>query len=178
MKKAVLLLSAILALGAPGARAETFMLLVEELHDGSAAGRPLASEEGVMSRMFELGQVTFDSGPYAPEADWARLQFREPLDLAREGRAHYLAAIRVQAQTLGSVPATDGPTGRTFTQLRAQAQYFLWNARSGTLLQRGESALDNLGREQELPYETLLFQLGDLVARELVRMSRQDTAKG
>ena len=178
MKKALLLLSAVLVLGAPGARAETFMLLVEELHDGSAAGQPLASEEGVMARMFEMGHVTFDSGPIVLQADWAQLQFGEPLELAREGLAHYLAAIRVHAQTLGSVPATDGPPGRTFAQVRALAQYYLWNAQSGTLLQRGESSLDNLGREQELPFETLLFQLGDLVARELARLSRPGTARG
>jgi hypothetical protein len=178
MKKALLLLSAILVLGASGARAKTFMLLVEELHDGSAAGQPLASEEGVMARMFELGQVTFDSGPYVPEADWAQLQFQEPLELAREGLAHYLAAIRVQAQTVGSVPAADGPPGRTFAQVRAQAQYYLYDAQSGALLQSGQSWLDNLGREQELPFETLLFQLGELVARELAKLSRPGTAKG
>jgi hypothetical protein len=180
MKKALLLLSisAILVLGAPGARAETFMLLVEELHDGIAAGQPLASEEGLMARMFELGQVTFDSGPYAPEADWAQLQFREPLELAREGLAHYLAAVRVQAQTLGSVPAADGPPGLTFAQVRAQAQYYLYDAGSGDLLEGGESTLDNLGREQELPFDALLFQTGDLTARELVKLSRRGTAKG
>jgi hypothetical protein len=171
MNKALLVLSAILVLGTAGARAETFMLLVEELRDGSVAPRPLASEEGIMARMFELGHVTFDSGPYEPEVDWGRLQFREPLGLAREGLAHYLAAIRVQSQTLGSVPAADGPPGRTFAQLRAQAQYYLWNARNDTLLLQGEYSLDNRGREQELPYETLLFQVGDQVARELARLA-------
>jgi hypothetical protein len=178
MKKAVLTLLALLALGAAQARAETFMLLVEELRDGNAAAQPLASEEGLMARMFELGHVTFDSGPYVPTVDWASLEFQEPLSLAREGRAHYLAAIRVQAQTLGSVPAADGPPGRTLDQLQAQAQYYLWNAQSDTLLSQGECALDNRGREQELPYETLLFQVGDMVARELVKLSRKAAARG
>jgi hypothetical protein len=178
MKKAILILFALLALGAAQAQAETFMLVVEELCDGSAAGQPLASEEGLMARMFELGHVTFDSGPYRPEMDWGRLEFGEPLSLAREGRAHYLAAIRVQAQTLGSVPAADGPPGRTLAQLQAQARYYLWNAQNDTLLAEGEYTLDNRGREQELPYQTLLFQVGDMVARELVRLSRSPTAKG
>ena len=171
MKRAILLLSALLTLGALRARSETFMLLVEELRDGSAAGRPLASEEGIMARMFELGQVTFDSGPYTPQADWNRLEFQEPLELAREGRAHYLAAIRIHSQTLGSVSAAEGPAQRSFAQIRAQARYYLWSAPSGKLLWSGESALDNLGRERELPYEPLLFQLGDLLARELVRLA-------
>jgi hypothetical protein len=178
MRKAALTLLAFLALEAAQARAETFMLLVEELRDGSSAAQPLASEEGLMARMFELGHVTFDSGPYAPEVDWGRLEFQEPLSLAREGRAHYLAAIRVQAQTLGRVPAADGPPGRTLEQLQAQARYYLWNAQSDTLLMQGECALDNRGREQELPYETLLFQVGDLVARELAKVSRKAAAGG
>ncbi len=178
MKKAFWILFALLALGSAQAQAETFMLLVEELFDGSAEGQPLASEEGLMARMFELGQVTFDSGPYRPEVDWGRLEFAEPLSQAREGRAHYLAAIRVQAQTLGSVPAADGPPGRMLAQLRAQARYYLWNAQDDILLGQGEYAMDNRGREQELPYATLLFQVGDMVARELVRMSRSPTAKG
>jgi hypothetical protein len=177
MKKAILLLIALLALGAAQAGAETFMLLVEELHDGSAAAQPLASTEGLMARMFELGHVTFDSGPYVPEVDWGRLEFQEPLSLAREGRAHYLAAIRVKAQTLGSVPDPEGPSGRMLAQLQARALYYLWNAQDGTLLAQGEYTLDNRGREQELPYQILLFQVGDMVARELARLSRSPTAK-
>jgi hypothetical protein len=63
-------------------------------------------------------------------------------------------------------------------QLRAQARYYLWNAQNDTFLADGEFALDNRGREQELPYQTLLFQVGDMVARELARLSRSPTAKG
>jgi len=178
MKRAALILSALLALGAARAGAETFMLLVEEVHDGNRSVQPLASTEGLMARMFELGHVTFDSGAYVPQVDWGEMEFGEPLGLAREGRAHYLAAIRIQAQTLGSVPAPDGPPGRTLAQLQAQARYYLWNAQEGTLLAEGECTMDNRGREQELPYETLLFQVGDMVARELAKLSRSPTARG
>ncbi len=177
MKRAALILSALLALGAARAGSETFMLLVEEVHDGNRAVQPLASTEGLMARMFELGHVTFDSGPYVLHPDWGKLEFAEPLNLAREGRAHYLAAIRIQAQTVGSVPAPDGPPGRTLAQLQAMARYYLWNAQDDTLLGEGEYSMDNRGREQELPYETLLFQVGDMVARELVKLSRSPTGR-
>jgi hypothetical protein len=110
--------------------------------------------------------VTFDPGPYRPQADWDELQFREPLEIAREGAAHYLATVRLQAHSL---PSEAGEPA-TFA---LEARCHLWNPRGGLLLGEAEVALDNRGREAELGYEALLFRAGELAAGVLVRIAAQ-----
>ncbi len=172
----VLLLALLLAAGA--LRAETYMLLVDSSLDGAEdAGGP-AITEGLMAALFEAGQVSFDCGPYRPEADWQNLQFREPLEIALEGGAHYLATIRVAVRSLpagmppaapppaassseASPPATGGPS------FALTARFQLWDPSGGARLGEGELELDNLGQEKEIPYDALLFRAGELAAGRL-----------
>ena len=149
--------------------AETYMLLVEERRDGQAKTAPLPSLEGLMAGMFELGQVTFDTGPYHPEADWARQRFTEPLAIAREGGAHYLSTVWIECRSLSAEDASPSTAPSAF---EATAACSLWGAGTGLLLGRSERVLDNRGRERELPLESLLFRLGELCAEELTRLAR------
>ena len=156
--------------------AETYMLLVDSSLDGQPDPSPPAVTEGLMSAMFEAGQVTFDCGPYRPQADWQNLQFREPLEIAFEGGAHYLATIRLAARSLsaGSRPAGSPPAEADgLMAFQLQARFQLWDPRGGALLGEGGLELDNLGREQELPYEALLFRAGELAAGELRSIARR-----
>jgi len=143
--------------------AETYMLLVETTLDGQADPSPPAIE-GLMSALFESGQVSFDCGPYSPEADWQNLRFREPLEIAFQGGAHYLATVRLQARTLSV--ADGGPPA-----FAVQARFQLWRPPEGTLLGEGSLELDNRAREGELPYEALLLRAGELAAGELLRIA-------
>ena len=174
MRKAALLplLALLLPSSLPTAvEAETYMLLVEEHRDGQARAAPLPSLEGLMAGMFELGHVTFDTGPYHPEADWARQRFTEPLSIAREGGAHYLGTVWVESRSL---PAEDAAQGTAPSAFQATAACSLWRAGTGLLLGRGELVLDNRGRERELPLESLLFRVGELAAQELTRLARRE----
>jgi hypothetical protein len=149
--------------------AETYMLLVESSLDGEADEGPPAALEGLMSAMFEAGHVTFDCGPYRPEADWQNLQFREPLEIALEGGAHYLATIRLAVRSL---PADSPPAEADRPQAFAlQARFQLWDPWGGALLGEGGLEMDNRGREEELPYGALLFRAGELAAGELQRIA-------
>ena len=161
--RTALLLAGLLLAGA-SSPAETFMLLVQTSLDGQESPAPQAELEGLMSAMFDLGHVTFDSGPYRPEADWDRLRFPEPLEIAREGGAHYLATVRLLA---ASLPADAGEP----PAFAVEARCHLWDARGGLLLGEGGLALDNRGREAELPYDALLFRAGQLAAGELARIA-------
>ena len=146
--------------------AETYMLLVETSLDGAADPSPPAVLEGLMSAMFESGQVTFDCGPYRPQADWQNLQFREPLEIALQGGAHYLATILVAARSLA---AEDGRP----PAFALEARFQLWDPLDGALLGEGGLELDNRDREQELPYEALLLRAGELAAGELQRIAAE-----
>ena len=157
-----LLLGMLLAVAA--LPAETYMLLVESSLDGEAAPSPPAALEGLMSAMFESGQVTFDCGPYRPQADWQDLEFREPLEIALQGGAHYLATVRLAVRSL---PAQAG----RLPSFALQARFQLWDPRGGGLLGEGGLELDNRDREGELPYEALLFRAGELTAAELRRLA-------
>jgi hypothetical protein len=113
--------------------------------------------------------VTFDCGPYRPEADWQNLKFREPLQIALEGGAHYLATIRLAVRSL---PADSPPAEAERPQAFAlQARFQLWDPWGGARLGEGQLELDNRGREQELPYGALLFRAGELAAGELQRIA-------
>ena len=144
--------------------AETYMLLVETTLDGEADPSPPAAVEGLMSALFESGQVSFDCGPYSPQADWQNLQFREPLEIAFQGGAHYLATVRLQARTL---PVEDASP----PAFAVQARFQLWKPPEGALLGEGSLELDNRTREEELPYEALLLRAGELAAGELQRFA-------
>ena len=169
MKTAFLLPGLLLGLGLgllPAERlpAETYMLLVETTLDGEADPSPPAALEGLMSALFESGQVSFDCGPYSPQADWQNLQFQEPLEIAYEGGAHYLATVRLQASTL---PVEDvGPPA-----FAVRARFQLWRPPEGALLGEGSLELDNRTHEEELTYEALLMRTGELAAGELQRFA-------
>jgi hypothetical protein len=162
MRKAALLVGLLMA--AAALSAETYMLLVETSLDGEADAGPPAALEGLMSAMFDAGHVSFDCGPYRPLVDWQNLQFREPLEIALEGGAHYLATVRLAVGTLAPQEGRPQAFG-------LQARFQLWDPRGGSLLGEGGLALDNLGREEELSLEALLFRAGELAAGELQRIA-------
>jgi hypothetical protein len=171
MRKAILLI--VLLLAAAVLPAETYMLLLDGSLDGEADPRQAAALEGLMSAMFEAGQVTFDPGPYRPQADWQKLQFKEPLDIALAGGAHYLATIRLAVRTLpapagGKPPAAEAEPPPSFA---LQASFQLWDPGEGTLLGQGKLELDNLAEGGELSYEDLLFRAGERTAAELLRLA-------
>jgi hypothetical protein len=149
--------------------AQTYMLLVEQTLDGQVQEDPAvqAGLQGIMSGMFERGQVTFDSGPYRPEADWEHLRFSEPLSLAREGMAHYLATVRFEAS---SAPGEEAA-------FSVQASFQLWSAFDGSMLGEGAFSVDNVGREKELPYKELLFEAGEKAAAELGALAAGRTGR-
>jgi hypothetical protein len=97
MKKAVLLF--LLILVSISCRGETFFVLVSEIRDGKELGRPSASQEGVIEAMFDLGFISFDSGPYRPAVNWTTMDFREPLAIARQGLAQFILAAEVRSVT-------------------------------------------------------------------------------
>jgi hypothetical protein len=162
MRKAILLFGLLLA----GAvlPAETYMLLLEGSLDGQPDPGPPAALQGLMSAMFDAGHVTFDPGPYRPQANWEKLDFQEPREIALEGGAHYLATIRLAARSLPS-PADRPPS------FALQASFQLWDPRDGALLGQGGLELDNREREEKLPYEALLFRAGERIAGELLRIA-------
>jgi hypothetical protein len=162
MRTPALLLGLLLA--AAVLPAETYMLLVESSLDGEPDPGPPAGLEGLMSAMFESGQVTFDCGPYRPQADWQNLQFREPLEIARQGGAHYLATVRLETSSL---PAeADRPPS-----FALRARFQLWDPWGAGLLGDGVLEIESDNREQELSYEALLFRAGELTAAELRRIA-------
>ncbi|MBN1836426.1 MAG: hypothetical protein JW820_11290 [Spirochaetales bacterium] len=150
---------------------ETLLVLVEEYRNGEALEVPLASQEGLMSAMFDLGHVTFETGQYRPSMDWDTLEFAEPLRLAREGRGAYLAAVRVFAELqpaerealfgAGAVPAEG-------IRVSVQAQYLLFDAETSRLTARGELTGSSSQEERELTYDQFLFAIGERLARSIV----------
>ena len=157
----------------PPAHGDTFLVIVEEFRDGEAVEIPLASQEGLMSGMFDLGHITFETGEYRPEMDWESLEFSEPLLLAREGLARYLAVARVFAEARPRGPGgLFGPEAAPLEgmEITARASYLLFDAATSRLLGRGELAASSSDAERELTYGELLFATGEKLARAIASL--------
>jgi hypothetical protein len=164
MSKKLLCAACLLALGlVRSLHGETFLVLVQELRNGEAAPRPFASQEGLMSAMFDLGHITFETGPYEPAADWEAGSFPEPLTLAREGGASYLAALRVDTQV---APRGQGEG----VEIRGRAVFMLFDVASSRLLGQGEMEVSSVSGGGEMTYEDFLFQTGEKAAREVLAL--------
>jgi hypothetical protein len=150
---------------------ETFLVVVQEYRGGDRQELPLASMEGLMSAMFDLGHITFETGLYRPRMSWDDLQFAEPLRLAREGGAGYLAVVRVFGEPRLPASAPEGSETEapelSQREFSARAEYLLLNARTSTLLGRGELTVSSTDAKRELSYDEVLFLTGEKVAAAL-----------
>jgi hypothetical protein len=163
--------------------AQTFMIVASEVRNGEALTRPFASQEGMIEGMFDLGFVSFDTGPYAPAVDWGTLDFAEPLVIARQGLARYLLAAEVRSITEPRDPKTLPPdTGESPAQgllkIETSVEYHLFDVRSKTSMGRGEAFFDNDSPETlELTYGEFLLSVGREIARRGVELMEQAEGK-
>jgi hypothetical protein len=150
---------------------ETFLVLVQELRNGEAGPRPFASQEGLLSAMFDLGQITFETGPYQPAVDWEGHSFAEALALARQGGARYLATLQVDTQV---VPQAEG----NGVEIRGRAIFLLFDAAGSRLLGQGEMEISSTADGGEPTYEDFLFRTGENVAREVLKLCPREASLG
>jgi hypothetical protein len=141
---------------------ESFLLVGEETVDGIRQPRPLASAEGIMSAVFEDGQIIFDTGALEVAVDWEARGFSEPLALAVQGRADFVMAAVIDSHLIAAAE----PPG-----FLSRARFYLLDA-AGEFAASGELELSNLGREEELPYAALQYQLGTEIGRRLLILWR------
>ncbi len=141
---------------------DTFLIITEETQNGEAFPQPFPSKEGLMTVLFDQGHIIFDTGAYAAKVDWDHLSFSEPLDIARQGGAHFLIAARIESQLQKKSDKA--------VRIVSRALYFLLDVDNSALLGRGVLSMDNYGQEEELNYNTILFSLGKKLADELLRI--------
>jgi hypothetical protein len=173
MKKAVLLF--LLILVSISCRGETFFVLVSEIRDGKELGRPSASQEGVIEAMFDLGFVSFDSGPYRPAVNWTTMDFREPLAIARQGLAQFILAAEVRSVTERRVPAAPQQAERGSDPQLAigtSVRYRLFEVSSAAVLAEEEMEMDNSAEQTRyLSYYEFLHSVGrEIAARCIERL--------
>jgi hypothetical protein len=152
------------------AMSQTFMIVAVETRDGEQLERPFASQEGIIEGMFDSGMVSFDTGVYAPAMDWRRLEFREPLDIARQGLAGYLLAADVQAVTTPRDLATAQSDAQAserepLLKIDIAARYYLFEVHTEAMIGRGEMSTNNESPEkQQLSYTEFLHSVGRDIA--------------
>ncbi|MBN2551695.1 MAG: hypothetical protein JXB06_02945 [Spirochaetales bacterium] len=172
--RAIVLL--VLTLTAAVGFSETFMIVAREIRDGEELQRPFASQEGMIEGMFDLGYVSFDTGLYAPAVDWETLDFREPLDIARQGLARYLLAAEAHSITEPgnqadpeSVASTGsrepGKLQEPALKIRVTVRFHVFDVHSSLCLGEGELVMDNEGADEAvLTYFEFLHSAGREVA--------------
>jgi len=159
-----------LILSAATCFAQTFMIVATEIRDGEEPGRPFPSQEGMIEGMFDLGFVSFDTGPYAPAVDWGSMDFGEPRAIARQGLAQYLLVAEVrsvtEARDLSTVKNHTGESpAQGMLKIQTSVRYCLFEVRSAKPVGRGEKSFDNESPETlELSYGEFLHQVGRVLA--------------
>jgi hypothetical protein len=129
--------------------------------------------------MFDLGFVSFDTGPYAPAVDWEAMDFQEPLAIARQGLAQYLLAAEVQSVTEPRDPKSLPPdTGESPVQgllkIETSGRYYLFDVRNAVPLGRGEFSINNDSPDTlELTYTEFLHSVGREIAGRGVDLMMQ-----
>ena len=117
--------------------AQTFMIVATEIRDGEQLSRPFPSQEGMIEGMFDSGFVSFDTGLYAPEVDWREMDFREPLEIARQGLARYLLAAEVRSITEPRDPKTLPPDTGESPAPAAGIIWLRWTCLASSIRQSG-----------------------------------------
>jgi hypothetical protein len=182
MKLKVVLLP-LLILSSFACFAQTFMVVATEIRNGEQLSRPFASQEGMIEGLFDLGFVSFDTGPYAPAVDWGAMDFREPLAIARQGLARYLLAAEVRSISGPRDPdAEQSDTGESPAQgllkIETSVRCYLFDVRNGAPLGEREIFLDNESPETlELTYTEVLHSVGRNIAGRGVELMRNAAIK-
>lgn len=161
---------ALLLTVAGAASAQTVLIVTLETRDGELVSRPYASQEGFMSAMFDFGYISFDTGPYEPAVDWENEQYRELLDIAADGLADFVAVARIDSRVEGAPRASD-ESGWPL-QVSSRVRFELLEV-SGRSLGKGQFAIGSGGAldyDQPSDYRQALFQAGEALARECLRM--------
>ena len=168
------------------AQAQTFLVVTRERLEGEAALPPLFSQEGFMAAMFDLGYVSFDTGPYEPQVDWEGGDYREPVEIAVAGLADYVVAARIDTRLKGaSATAAGGPRPR---ELESTVRFELLEVADGARRGGGEFSLSTapadqpedetaaaegrqpVGSRPPIGYRQALFRVGEALARECLRL--------
>ncbi|MBA7483771.1 MAG: hypothetical protein GH155_04595 [Spirochaeta sp.] len=159
----IILLFLLLALPAVTG-AETFAVYTEESLNHEKARLPLPIKEGILDSLFEMEHMAFDLGPPDLSIDWQQRDFSTVISLAGKWEASYLILSRIQT-TMGNEAKPEMQSAAT---VQSDVIYYIIAVSSGELIDQGQLSGNNNGREKELDYQTLCFNLGSALGKKVV----------
>lgn len=131
------------------APAQTILIVTSETLDGQSAPRPYRSQEGFMSAMFDLGYISFDTGPYVPQVGWDSGVYDEPLAIATAGLADYLVLARIDSRL--RTPVFDPGVPAPLPDIHSEVSFRLLAIPGDSLLGQGQFSLNSLPPREERP---------------------------
>ena len=165
----IILLFFLLALPAP-AGAETFAVYTEESLNHKKAPLPLPVKEGILDSLFGMEHIAFDLGPPDLSVDWQQPDFSTVISLAGKWGASYLILSRIQTDIGSETKPEVQPAAKVQSAAEVQSDliYFIIAVSRGELIDQGQLSGDNNGREEELDYQTLCFNLGSALVEKAI----------
>jgi hypothetical protein len=183
----IILLFLLLALPA-AAGAETFAVYTEESLNYEKAPLPLPVKEGILDSLFKMEHIGFDLGPQDFTIDWQKPDFSTVISLAGKWEASYLILSRIQtamgseakpevqpgakvqpgAEVQPGAKVQPAPKIQFNAKIHSNVIYYIIAVSSGELIDQGQLSGNNNGREEELDYQTLCFNLGSTLVEEAV----------
>ena len=140
------------------ADAETFAVYTEESLNDETVPLPLPVKEGILDSLFEMEHIAFDLGPPDLKVDWQQPDFSMIISLAVQWGASYLILSRAQT-AMGE---------ETEPMVQSDVKYYIIEVCSGKLIDQDQLSGNNSGREAELDYQALCYNLGSELAEETI----------
>ncbi len=145
-----------------GLFSETLCLYVEERTNGQQGPFPPPVKEGIYNGLFEEDYIVFDTGDKAVyNVDWDKGNFSTVLEVAKEGGAKFVVAVRVDSELV-----KDKKTG---DHVSIESKYYVVDVKGGNLLGKGSFSGSNEGMEKEIGQSKLGFSIGMKIAAAVDR---------
>ncbi len=147
---------------------ETLCLYVEERTNGEQGPFPPPVKEGIYNGLFEENYIVFDTGDKAIyNVDWKKGLFATVLEVAREGGARYVIAVKVDSKLVKDKERGD--------HVSINSRYYVVDVEKGVLLGKGSLSGSNRGEEKEVNQSKLGFSIGMKIARAIDKSIKKHT---
>ncbi|MBN1412877.1 MAG: hypothetical protein JW969_18700 [Spirochaetales bacterium] len=140
--------------------ADTFFVFSCEKINGELDTYPYMVKEGILDNLFEEGHIIFDDGVNNCELS---IENRDEMDkifkTAVSGGARYIIVLFADTKR--------EKLANKLERYESRCEYYLFDIKTRNCIGKGDLGSDNIGKEENIKGDTLLFTLGGDIAGKI-----------